>query len=119
MEHNNPNCFSSFFKNFFFLSLFLSAFGFAHGQCPIPFPKGDIDSTFRNVPVATVVTRNDITYLGSGVAVSGDSLSISQTPVHGTVTILNDSTIIYTPNAGFVGTDFYVYTICNSCGNCS
>ena len=119
MEHNNPNCFSSFFKNFIFLSLFLSAFGFAHGQCPIPFPKGDIDSTFRNVPVATVVTRNDITYFGSGIPVSGDSLSISQTPVHGTVTIVNDSTIIYTPYPGFVGTDFYVYTLCNPCGNCS
>ncbi|MFX9638742.1 Ig-like domain-containing protein, partial [Acinetobacter baumannii] len=49
----------------------------------------------------------------------GDSLSISQTPIHGTVTILNDSTIIYTPYPGFVGTDFYVYTLCNPCGNCS
>jgi hypothetical protein len=64
-------------------------------------------------------TRNDITSFGSGVPLTGDSLSIYQTPVHGTVVILNGSTIIYTPYPGFVGTDFYSYTVCNSCGNCA
>ena len=121
MKHINLNCLGSFSKKIVLLSLILSAFSFAHAQCPIPFPKGDIDSTLRNTSVSTVVTRNDITFFGSGVpvGVTGDSLSISQNPVHGTVTILNDSTILYTPNPGFVGTDFYVYTICNACGNCS
>jgi gliding motility-associated-like protein len=119
MKHLNPVCLNTFFKRIALLSLLFTGFNFAYGQCPIPFPKGDIDSTFRNVPVATVVTHNDITAFGSGIPVSGDSLSIYQQPTHGSVTVLNDSTVVYTPNPGFVGNDFYVYTICNACGNCS
>lgn len=119
MKHINPVCLSKIFKKIALFLFLFSAFDFAYGQCPVPFPKGDIDSTLRNVPIATVVTRNDITYFGSGIPVSGDSLSISQQPAHGTLTILNDSTIVYTPNPGFVGTDFYIYTICNPCGNCA
>lgn len=119
MKHINSVCLSSFLKKIALLSSLFVAFNFAYGQCPIPFPKGDIDSTYRNVSIATVVTHNDISYFGSGLPVTGDSLSIFQQPTHGSVTVLNDSTVVYTPNPGFVGTDFYVYTICNSCGNCA
>ena len=108
-----------FFKHISILSFLLLVLNFSYGQCNVPFAKGDIDSTFRNVPVATNVTKNDITYYGSGVPLTGDSLSINQQPQHGIVVILNDSTIQYTPNTGFVGTDFYIYTVCNSCGNCA
>ncbi len=119
MKHINPACLSSFLKKITLLSFLFSALNFAHAQCPVPFAKGDIDSTQRNVSVSIVVTRNDITYYGSGIPLTGDSLSISQAPLHGTVTVLNDSTIQYTPYPGFVGTDFYVYTVCNACGNCA
>ena len=101
------------------LTILFGTIQYTQAQCPVPYPKGDIDSTLRNVPVATVVTRNDITSFGSGVPIANDSLSILTLPQHGTVVILNDSTIIYTPAPGFVGTDFYIYTLCNSCGNCA
>jgi len=119
MKHINTACFSAFLRKIALLLVLVPALNFAYGQCPVPFPKGDIDSTLRNVPRSTVVTHNDITYYGSGIPVSGDSLSIALYPSHGTLVILNDSIIQYTPNPGYVGTDFYVYTICNSCGNCS
>ena len=119
MKHSNPAALSQFFRRSLLFVILLSAVSLAHAQCPIPYPKGDLDSTFSFTPVSTVVTRNDITSFGSGVPLTGDSLSIYQTPVHGTVVILNDSTIIYTPYPGFVGTDFYTYTVCNSCGNCA
>ena len=119
MKHINSASFSMFFKKISLLSFLLLVLNFSYGQCDVPFAKGDIDSTFRNVPVATPVTHNDITYYGSGVPLTGDSLSIYQTPQHGTLMILNDSVIEYIPNPGFVGTDFYIYTVCNSCGNCA
>lgn len=118
MEYINPVRLSSFLKKITFLSLVLSVAGFAHGQCPVPFPNVDTDSTYENIAKSTVVTRNDVTYFGSGVRITNDSLSISQNPAHGTVVILNDSTIRYTPNLGFVGTDFYSYLVCDSCGSC-
>jgi gliding motility-associated-like protein len=118
MKQINPAYSSVFFKKIIFLTFCLPVFHFAHSQCLTPFPTGDIDSTLRNVAVSTIVTQNDYTSSSSGVIESGDSLSITQSPGHGTAVALNDSTILYTPAQGFVGTDIYFYDICNACGNC-
>jgi gliding motility-associated-like protein len=119
MKHINPAC-SSFFLKKITLFLFLfTALDFAYGQCPVPFANGDNDTTLRNVPISTVVTRNVVIFYGSTIQITADSLSIFQQPIHGTVAILNDSTIQYTPNPGFVGNDFYTFTVCNNCGNCA
>ena len=118
MKHINYACLSLLFKKIAFLSFLLLVINFSYAQCPVPFAEVGLDSTLRNVPVSTVVTRNVQVSSGSSVQITGDSLAIFQTPVHGTIVILNDSTIQYTPAAGFVGTDYYIFTICNSCGNC-
>ncbi len=120
MRQINPAWSSNIYKKTSLFSVLSLFFSLCYGQiCPTPFAVGDLDSTLRNVPVSTVVTANDITYYGSGLPLTGDSLSIAQAPAHGTVVILNDSTIEYIPTPGFVGTDFYIYTVCNSCGNCA
>jgi len=118
MKYINPARFSSFLHKIIFVSLLLSAANFSYGQCPVPFPIVDADSTLENVPVGTVVTRNDATFFGSGIEITNDSLSIAQQALHGTAVVLNDSTIQYTPDPGFTGTDLYSYNVCDSCGSC-
>jgi gliding motility-associated-like protein len=86
-------------------------------QCDQPFPKGDIDTTLRNVPKTIDVANNDITYFGSGQPLTSDSLVIVTPPSHGTVTVLNDTEVVYTPTPGFTGLDQFTYRIYNACGN--
>jgi gliding motility-associated-like protein len=119
MKHINPACSSSFFRKTALFSFLFFAFNLAHSQCFVPYAEGDADTTQRNVPVYSFVTQNDYTYYNSGNHLINDSLSIIQNPLHGTLVILNDSVIEYIPDAGFVGNDFYVYNVCNACGNCA
>jgi gliding motility-associated-like protein len=119
MKHSKPAMSSIYCRKLLLLASFFLAINFANAQCPTPFAKGDIDSTQRNVPVTTWVTRNDITYNGSGVPLTHDSLSINTPPTHGRVVVTSDSTIQYIPNAGYVGNDYYTYMVCNSCGQCA
>ncbi|AUS05370.1 LamG-like jellyroll fold domain-containing protein [Pseudotamlana carrageenivorans] len=49
----------------------------------------------------------------------GDDFSIATTPSHGSITELDiDGTFEYVPNPGYVGTDYFTYSICDSNGNC-
>ncbi len=50
----------------------------------------------------------------------GDSFTITSTtsPLNGSISIAIDGSIIYTPNAGFTGTDIFTYTICDASGGC-
>lgn len=38
---------------------------------------------------------------------------------NGTATDILDDTMLYTPNAGFIGTDGFTYTLCDTASNCS
>lgn len=67
----------------------------------------DIDSTLQGIPVLIDVVANDS--LGGTL----QSLVITEDPFNGTVIVLGDTIVLYTPIEGFCGQDSFVYTICN------
>ena len=75
-----------------------------------PIAVADQATTNENIPVVIVLLGNDRD-------VDGDSLSVVRaTAPNGTVTILADGTVRYTPNPGFFGTDTLTYTISDGKG---
>ncbi len=43
-------------------------------------------------------------------------VNISVQPTHGTVTVVNDTTVMYIPNANYCGTDYLEYILSDTCG---
>ena len=76
-----------------------------------PKATDDSESTNQDTPVTVSVLTND-------TDPDGDSLSITgaTSPLNGVVSVSGDD-IIYTPNAGFSGTDIFDYSITDGQGN--
>lgn len=76
-----------------------------------PVARRDVASTDPNAPVTIPVLANDLD-------VDGDPLTVlsATTPMHGTVAVNPDGTILYTPEPGFTGTDTFSYTISDGRG---
>jgi len=76
-----------------------------------PVANPDAYVTLVNTPVPGNILENDSDP-------DGDDLFINTTPItpptNGSVTIDNDGDIIYTPNPGFIGTDTFVYEVCDN-----
>ena len=82
----------------------------------------------NDVPVAgddMFVTNEDVVLNGSGLLsndsdLDGDTLQVNTTPVtvpaNGTVSLNADGTFTYTPNAGFFGSDSFVYEVTDGNG---
>ncbi|MEZ4884217.1 MAG: Ig-like domain-containing protein [Chitinophagales bacterium] len=70
----------------------------------------DIVQTAVNTPIDIPVLDNDE---GAGLTVSG----IVTDPENGTATT-DGTTVIYTPDTDFVGTDYFIYEACNATGQC-
>ncbi|MEV7973748.1 Ig-like domain-containing protein, partial [Cellulomonas sp. NPDC089187] len=68
----------------------------------------DSASTTNVAPVTVAVTDND-PFVGTG------TLVVASGPVHGTAQ-LSGTGIVYTPDAGFAGTDTFTYTVTDSLG---
>jgi len=70
-----------------------------------PMASDDSDTTPEDTPIT-------INVLGNDGDIDGDTITITNvgTPTSGTATF-SGSNVIYTPNAGFVGTDTFTYTI--------
>jgi len=79
-----------------------------------PVAQNDSAATSKGVAVNAAVLANDSDP-------DGDALTVSVTtpPGHGTATVNPDKTIRYAPDAGFTGTDSFVYKICDPSGACS
>jgi gliding motility-associated-like protein len=75
--------------------------------------NNDFISMYENTSWLANVTNNDY-----GLQYGVKSLTISTQPQNGTVEVLPDFNIKYTPNESFVGTDRFEYRICNSDDNC-
>lgn len=73
-----------------------------------PVAKDDTASTETGAPVTADVLAND----------SGTGLTITQvsTPAHGTASVQNGK-VVYTPAAGFVGSDSFTYTVTDAIGS--
>jgi len=76
----------------------------------IPIAVVDTIYTFSNTSVQDNILLNDWD-------IDGDNLSSSivpgATPVNGTITVLPDGNIDYTPNTDYIGTDYYEYEVCD------
>ncbi|HRK29120.1 MAG TPA: Ig-like domain-containing protein, partial [Chitinophagales bacterium] len=72
-----------------------------------PIANDDTASTTPDTPVAIPVLDNDTDPDGDALTV----VDIPNPPANGTATINPDSTITYTPNPGFIGTDTFTYVI--------
>ena len=66
----------------------------------------DSASTYVDTPVTASVAGNDST-------TSGGSLTFAKTsnPANGTVTVATNGSYTYTPDAGFLGSDSFTYTV--------
>ena len=69
--------------------------------------KTDYASTSLNTPKVIDVRANDVS--GSGF-ITEITVGL-QSPQHGTITVLNHDSILYTPNAGYIGNDEFDYAI--------
>jgi hypothetical protein len=79
-----------------------------------PHAKPDLDSTITGIPVLLEIGLND----SVGPTTPTPQISITTAPNHGSITIINGDSVIYTPNAGYNGTDFFFYTVCDTPSGC-
>jgi myo-inositol-hexaphosphate 3-phosphohydrolase len=77
-----------------------------------PEAADDTAITQQNTPVRIAVLANDSDPNGDTLTVSG----IATVAAHGTTTANSDGTITYTPAAGYLGDDGFVYTLIDSKG---
>lgn len=79
-----------------------------------PFAKPDLDSTISGTPVLVWIGAND----SVGPTTPTPVVTITSGPSHGSVTIINGDSLIYTSNPGYVGNDFFFYTVCDTPSGC-
>jgi gliding motility-associated-like protein len=83
-----------------------------------PVAVADTDITLLNQPVFTNVLFNDSDPNNDALSISITALGLTA-PVSGTITLLPNKLVKYTPNTGFVGTDTYQYKITDTHPGCS
>ncbi|MBO9732900.1 MAG: DUF11 domain-containing protein [Chitinophaga sp.] len=81
-----------------------------------PVAVDDNYTTIRDVPVSGNVLTNDSDPENQPITVSA---TLIQSPASGSVIQNADGTFTYTPVPGFVGTDTYIYQVCDNQGACS
>jgi len=74
----------------------------------------DTANTLVNIPVNINVLTNDIPKNN----LDPSTLRITQSPANGIAVVLADSLISYSPNQYFVGSDAFLYSICDYFQNC-
>lgn len=84
----------------------------------LPIAANDSATTRRGVAVDIAVTANDTDPDGDRVRVAVNS-PILESPAHGTVVRLNDTTLRYTPTVGYTGSDTFRYRIADGFGGLS
>jgi Bacterial Ig domain/Secretion system C-terminal sorting domain len=73
----------------------------------------DFASTLVNQPVTITILDNDFGFTATIDPSSVSTLGMLQ-PLHGTVSINSNGTILYTPNPGFSGLDTFEYRVCST-----
>jgi len=75
-------------------------------------PVNDAPEAMDDADATTVVTPVTINVLANDTDVDGDTLNVTSVtnPANGTVNVVGNQ-IVYTPDAGFVGTETFTYTI--------
>jgi gliding motility-associated-like protein len=83
---------------------------------PKPFANDDLYTTGVNRIIKGNVKNNDYDLGNSPLTYSNTTVS---GPNNGTVVINADGTFTYTPNPDFIGSDRFVYTVCNANNLCT
>lgn len=78
----------------------------------MPVAQDDVVETEPAKPVTIAVLENDTHTTGDRIALTG----IVNQPENGRADLLNGK-VIYTPNEGFIGTDFFFYEVCELGGS--
>lgn len=76
--------------------------------------NGDIAKFYENTVYSIPVLNNDF-----GLASGVKSLKVTKTPKNGTVKVMPDRTIQFTPVRNFIGYDEFEYEVCANDGGCS
>ncbi len=77
------------------------------------FANDDYSRTLVSQPVTIPILLNDFGYLAVIDPTSVSTAGMLQ-PKHGSVTINSNGTVIYTPDAGYVGMDTFQYNVCST-----
>ncbi|MCA9388352.1 tandem-95 repeat protein, partial [Candidatus Berkelbacteria bacterium] len=82
-----------------------------------PVANDDNSTTLINTPVVIPIPDNDFDVDGT---LDLSTITVITPPTNGTITNINllNGDVSYTPNTGFVGTDTFVYEICDNDGLC-
>jgi Bacterial Ig domain/Secretion system C-terminal sorting domain len=73
----------------------------------------DYATTLVNQPVTITILDNDFGFLATIDPSNVSTLGLLQ-PLHGTVSINSNGTILYIPNSGFSGLDTFEYRVCST-----
>ena len=84
---------------------------------PVPDAPVAVDDTYT-IDQDTTLSSGAPGVLGNDDDVDGDALTaiLNEMPVNGSVVLQGDGSFIYTPNAGFHGTDSFTYTVLDGNG---
>lgn len=85
-------------------------------QTDIPVLNDDFAELVSGTSIELNVLSNDF---GIDTNLDSDNLQISTFPANGTVVIQQDGSITYSSNIGFVGTDIFIYEVCDLLGSCA
>jgi hypothetical protein len=77
-----------------------------------PVANTDIAATFGGIPVTVRVTAND-KCSNPGCTLNTNGITVTSPPANGAFSI-NGNSIVYTPNAGFLGLDSLTYQVCDN-----
>ncbi len=73
----------------------------------------DYATSLVSQPVTISVLNNDFGFLGTVDPTTVSTIGLLQ-PLHGTVTVNHDGTILYEPTLGFSGVDTFEYRVCST-----
>ncbi len=109
----------------FICAVILFTFSFSlkvAAQCDPPLAVGDFSTTIQATAVVIDVQQNDTTNVFGQPLVAGLVTEIVAQPTVGTgsVSVLNNDSVVFTPNPNFVGLTFFTYRVClPQCSVCS
>ncbi|NBB31766.1 Ig-like domain-containing protein, partial [Cellulophaga sp. BC115SP] len=72
----------------------------------------DVATTLLNTAVSIPVLANDSNSGAAATLTNVGLPTVSTNPAHGSTSVNTDGSISYTPTAGYVGTDSFIYTLC-------
>ncbi len=87
-------------------------------QCDQPLAVSDFSNTLQGTAVVINVQKNDTTTIFGQPVLKPLTTQIVTAPVAtaGTAVVLNNDSIVFTPDPSFLGIATFTYRVCNQCG---